>query len=137
MTLAIDGKSFPVQDDRDIKDNLKDAVGKQTVFVITSGKVSYAMPLERVSTRLEAVATVEPSTITYQGGYDLTSVTAKVEVQNVYDVDSWVDKLRWITRILRSHGALLSKAVRVLRNFWCSPTTHMRTIFSSMTVKPR
>ena len=92
MTLAIDGKSFPVQDDRDIKDNLKDAVGKQTVFVITSGKVSYAMPLERVSTRLEAVATVEPSTITYQGGYDLTSVTAKVEVQKVYVVDSWVDK---------------------------------------------
>lgn len=102
MTLAIDGKSFPVQDDRDIKDNLKDAVGKQTVFVITSGKVSYAMPLERVSTRLEAVATVEPSTITYQGGYDLTSVTAKVEVQNVYDVDSWVDKKMLETAILQN-----------------------------------
>ena len=96
MTLAIDGKSFSVQDDQYIKDtlkdNLNDAVGKQTVFVITSGKVSYAMPLERVSTRLEAVATVEPSTITYQGGYDRTSVTAKVEVRNVYDVDPWVDK---------------------------------------------
>lgn len=102
MTLAIDGKSFPVQDDGDIKDNLKDAVGKQTVFVITSGKVSYAMPLERVSTRLEAVATVEPSTITYQGGYDLTSVTAKVEVQNVYDVDSWVDKKMLETAILQN-----------------------------------
>lgn len=102
MTLAIDGKSFPVQDDRDIKDNLKDAVGKQTVFVITSGKVSYAMPLERVSTRLEAVATVEPSTITYQVGYDLTSVTAKVEVQNVYDVDSWVDKKMLETAILQN-----------------------------------
>ena len=102
MTLAIDGKSFPVQDDRDIKDNLKDAVGIQTVFVITSGKVSYAMPLERVSTRLEAVATVEPSTITYQGGYDLTSVTAKVEVQNVYDVDSWVDKKMLETAILQN-----------------------------------
>lgn len=102
MTLAIDGKSFPVQDDRDIKDNLKDAVGKQTVFVITSGKVSYAMPLERVSTRLEAVATVEPSTITYQAGYDLTSVTAKVEVQNVYDVDSWVDKKMLETAILQN-----------------------------------
>ena len=102
MTIAIDGKSFPVQDDRDIKDNLKDAVGKQTVFVITSGKVSYAMPLERVSTRLEAVATVEPSTITYQGGYDLTSVTAKVEVQNVYDVDSWVDKKMLETAILQN-----------------------------------
>ena len=102
MTLAIDGKSFPVQDDRDIKDNLKDAVGKQTVFVITSGKVSYAMPLERVSTRLEAVATVDPSTITYQGGYDLTSVTAKVEVQNVYDVDSWVDKKMLETAILQN-----------------------------------
>ena len=102
MTLAIDGKSFPVQDDRDIKDNLKDAVGKQTVFVITSGKVSYPMPLERVSTRLEAVATVEPSTITYQGGYDLTSVTAKVEVQNVYDVDSWVDKKMLETAILQN-----------------------------------
>lgn len=95
MTLAIDGKSFSVQDDQYIKDtlkdNLNDAVGKQTVFVITSGKVSYAMPLERVSTRLEAVATVEPSTITYQGGYDRTSIAAKVEVRNVYDVDPWVD----------------------------------------------
>ena len=72
------------------------------MFVITSGKVSYAMPLERVSTRLEAVATVEPSTITYQGGYDLTSVTAKVEVQNVYDVDSWVDKKMLETAILQN-----------------------------------
>lgn len=97
-------------------------------------KVSYAMPLERVSTRLEAVATVEPSTITYQGGYDLTSVTAKIEVQNVYDVDSWVDKkcwrqqfykmfqsgtaiLRWITRILRSHGALLEQSSESVEKF--------------------
>lgn len=95
LTLAIDEESFTIQNDEYIKDtleeNLKDAVGKKVVFVVSSGQISYAMPLERVSTKLEAVATAEPSTITYQGGYDRTSIAAKVEVRNVYDVDPWVD----------------------------------------------
>lgn len=95
LTLAIDGESFTIQNDEYVKDtleeNLKDAVGKKAVFVVSSGQISYAMPLERVSTKLEAVATAEPSTITYQGGYDRTSIAAKVEVRNVYDVDPWVD----------------------------------------------
>ena len=95
LTLIIDGESFTIQNDEYVKDtleeNLKDAVGKKAVFVVSSGQISYAMPLERVSTKLEAIVTVEPSTITYRGGYDHTSITAKVEVQNVYDVDPWVD----------------------------------------------
>lgn len=106
MTLAIDEGSFAIQDKQSVKDalkdNLKDAIGKKTVFVITSGKISYAMPLERVSTRLEAVAIVEPSTIVYQGGYDRTSITAKVEVRNVYDVDPWVDTNMLATAIAQN-----------------------------------
>ena len=106
MTLAIDEGLFAIQDKQSVKDalkdNLKDAIGKKTVFVITGGKISYAMPLERVSTRLEAVTIVEPSAIVYQGGYDRTSITAKVEVRNVYDVDPWVDTNMLATAIAQN-----------------------------------
>ena len=95
LVLQIDGTDFPIQDNETVKDeleeNLRDAIGKKAVFVVTGGEVTYAMPLERVSTRLEAIVKAEPSTIAYQDEYDRTSIIAEVDVRNVYDVHPWVD----------------------------------------------
>ena len=96
LTLQIDGETFSIQNKESTKNtlakNLKNSIGKKAVFVVTEGKIKYAIPLDRVSTRLKTTVTATPSELTYQNRYDSTSITTTVKVTNVYDVDPWVDE---------------------------------------------